>query len=129
MRAHLLSSSSVEISDEEVVDFADDVSSSSVEVVVDRGVVVGVDAVAVPAPDEVLDVSTPVDVALLSVLLEVQSVISFSILSTNEVQENLGLILLGDNRGLGSLLQNNNLLILKSFYKRGWKAASTDLIR
>ena len=68
----------------------------------------GVDAVAVPAPAEVLDVSTPVDVALLSVLLEVQSVISFSILSTNEVQENLGLILLGDNRGLGSLVQNKN---------------------
>ena len=64
----------------------------------------GVDAVAVPAPDEVLDVSTPVDVALLSVLLEVQSVISFSILSTNEIQENLGLTLLGDNKGLGSLL-------------------------
>ena len=66
----------------------------------------GVDAVAVPTPAEVLDVSTTVDVALLSVLLEVQSVISFSILSTNEVQENLGLILLGDNRGLGSLVQN-----------------------
>ena len=68
----------------------------------------GVDAVAVPTPAEVLDVSTPVDVALLSVLLEVQSVISFSILSTNEVQENFGLILLGDNRGLGSLVQNKN---------------------
>ena len=68
----------------------------------------GVVAVAVPTPAEVLDVSTPVDVALLSVLLEVQSVISFSILSTNEVQENLGLILLGDNRGLGSLVQNKN---------------------
>ena len=66
----------------------------------------GVVAVAVPTPAEVLDVSTPVDVALLSVLLEVQSVISFSILSTNEVQENLGLILLGDNKGLGSLVQN-----------------------
>ena len=65
----------------------------------------GVVAVAVPTPAEVLDVSTPVDVALLSVLLEVQSVISFSILSTNEVQENLGLILLGDNRGLGSFEQ------------------------
>ena len=68
----------------------------------------GVVAVAVPTPAEVLDVSTPVDVALLSVLLEVQSVISFSILSTNEVQENLGLILLGDNKGLGSLVQNKN---------------------
>ena len=68
----------------------------------------GVVGVAVPAPAEVLGVSTPVDVALLSVLLEVQSVISFSILSTNEVQENFGLILLGDNRGLGSLVQNKN---------------------
>ena len=66
----------------------------------------GVVAVAVPTPAEVLDVSTPDVVALLSVLLEVQSVISFSILSTNEVQENLGLILLGDNKGLGSLVQN-----------------------
>ena len=58
----------------------------------------GDDAGSVPVA-EVLDVSTPVDVALLSVLLEVQSVISFSILSTNEVQENLGLILLKDNKG------------------------------
>ena len=66
----------------------------------------GVVAVVVPTPAEV--VSTPDDVTLLSVLLEVQSVISFSILSTNEVQENLGLILLGDNKGLGSLVQNKN---------------------
>ena len=97
--ADLLSSSSVEISDDEVVDFVADVASSAVEVVVDSsGVVVGDDAGSVPVA-EVLDVSTPVDVALLSVLLEVQSVISFSILSTNEVQENLGLILLKDNKG------------------------------